>query len=68
MQLNNTTNPYVDCVCPVSDVRAVFEVDAMKIGLKLVLFSLSVCFSFSPHWHLCLKKGSVEASGACVLT
>lgn len=40
----------------------------MKIGLKLVLFSLSVCFSFSPHWHLCLKKGSVEASGACVLT
>ena len=31
MQLNNTTNAYVDCVCPVSDVRAVFEVDASNI-------------------------------------
>ena len=31
MQLNNTTNPYVDCVCPVSDVRAVFDVDASNI-------------------------------------
>lgn len=31
MQLNNTTNPYVDCVCPVSNVRAVFDVDASNI-------------------------------------
>ena len=32
-----------------------------------VLFKC-VCFSLSPPWHLCLKKGSAEASGACVLT
>lgn len=42
------------------------EVDALRVGLQLALFHLNVCFSFSPHWGLCVKGGECW-SGACVL-
>ena len=41
--------------------------EALRVGLKLALFPLSVCFSFSHTEAFTAKEESAEISGACVL-